>query len=69
MGPPKLMTCGASDVWKSEKANCDSRANQADGQDRFRATDIRGEWLRRCLGRPKYTIATRLSFPMVLGSI
>lgn len=40
MGPPKLTTCGANDVWKSEKVNRDSRANQADGQYRFRATDI-----------------------------
>jgi hypothetical protein len=40
MGPPKLTTCGASDAWKSGKAYRDSRANQADGQYRFRATDI-----------------------------
>lgn len=69
-GPGSLsVTYAASGASKSEKANRDSLANQADGQDRFLAIDIRGGWLERCLGRPKYTIATPLSRPMVPRSM
>jgi hypothetical protein len=40
MALPKSTTCCACGVWKSEKENYDSQANQADRQDRFRAIDI-----------------------------
>jgi hypothetical protein len=42
---PESMICVADDVRKSEKANCDSRANQANAQYPFHETDLRGEWL------------------------
>jgi hypothetical protein len=65
----EVPTCGASDIWETEKSHCDSRPNQGHCQCLLHALDLEGWSLGQYLWLPRHTTATRSSFLKGVGSI